>query len=245
MTARTPAGLLAAILATNPAQPLLTFYDDASGERTELSAVTLDNWVSKTANLLVDELGLGGEDAAAIALPPHWQTAAVLLGCWKAGLAVHHGRPGGGPGELVRAEVAFCAMDRLDEISAPETYGLSLAPMAMPLRDAPDSVSDYVLEVRKHGDFYSGPQADPAHPALTGLPGGGALSHAELTEKAYEHAASLGLTSEDRVLIAEPRRPLDWLLAPLAAGASVVLCRNADPAKLDARAESEKVTRRL
>ena len=35
----------------------MTHYDDATGERVELSATTLENWVSKTANLLQDELG--------------------------------------------------------------------------------------------------------------------------------------------------------------------------------------------
>jgi hypothetical protein len=41
----------------DPVRPLVTHYDDATGERVELSATTLENWVSKTANLLQDELG--------------------------------------------------------------------------------------------------------------------------------------------------------------------------------------------
>ena len=36
--------------------------------------------------------------------------------------------------------------------------------------------------------------------------------------------------------------PSDWLLAPLVAGASVVLCGNFDRANLPARAAAEKVT---
>ena len=36
--------------------------------------------------------------------------------------------------------------------------------------------------------------------------------------------------------------PLDWLLAPLAAGASTVLCGRLDPAALDARVTAERVT---
>src|SRR5215468_371295 len=70
--------------ATDPAQPLITWYDDATGDRAELSGATLANWVAKTANLLVDGGGLGPGDRAAVLLPPHWQTAAVLLGCWSA-----------------------------------------------------------------------------------------------------------------------------------------------------------------
>ncbi|NDU76176.1 TIGR03089 family protein, partial [Actinomadura sp. DSM 109109] len=42
--------------AGDPSRPLVTFYDDAAGERVELSARTFDNWVAKTANFLVDGL---------------------------------------------------------------------------------------------------------------------------------------------------------------------------------------------
>src|SRR3954447_10787830 len=75
----------------DPTTPLVTFYDDASGDRTELSGATVDNWVAKTANLLVDGAGRGPGDAAAVLLPPHWQTAAILLGAWAAGLAAELG----------------------------------------------------------------------------------------------------------------------------------------------------------
>ncbi|HET6211502.1 MAG TPA: TIGR03089 family protein, partial [Micromonosporaceae bacterium] len=40
--------LLARAVAAEPARPLITYYDDATGERTELSAATLANWVAKT-----------------------------------------------------------------------------------------------------------------------------------------------------------------------------------------------------
>ena len=50
----------------------------------------------------------------------------------------------------------------------------------------------------------------------------------------------------DRVLSVLPwRDPVDWvdgLLAPLAAGASLVLCANADRSELRHRAEAEHVT---
>jgi hypothetical protein len=35
---------------------------------------------------------------------------------------------------------------------------------------------------------------------------------------------------------------VDWLLAPLIAGASIVLCGDLDPAKVDSRVASEQVT---
>ncbi len=240
MADRTTISRLAAATAGDTG-PLLTFYDDATGERTELSGVTLANWVAKTANLLVDGLGLGTGDTAAVLLPAHWQTAAVLLGCWTAGLAVTH--------DSGTADVAFAAADRLSEADAPDVYGLALLPLAAPLRGTPPGVLDYVVEVRAHGDRYAGPPADPDAPALVGLPRGGALSHAALADRAVQRAAELELTSVDRLLAVDrpdaPLRPVDWLLAPLAARASVVLCRNVADDRLDAVAAAERVTRRL
>ncbi|HKV19317.1 MAG TPA: TIGR03089 family protein, partial [Mycobacterium sp.] len=72
--------LLDPIMNRDPVGPRITYYDDAKGERIELSTVTLANWAAKTANLLRDELGAGPGSRVAVLLPAHWQTAAVLLG---------------------------------------------------------------------------------------------------------------------------------------------------------------------
>jgi uncharacterized protein (TIGR03089 family) len=53
------AALLDDRLRNSPTAPAITYYDDATGERIELSAVTLANWAAKTGNLLRDELGMG------------------------------------------------------------------------------------------------------------------------------------------------------------------------------------------
>ena len=81
-----PVDLLRRELAAEPSRPLVTFYDDATGERVELSVKTFDNWVAKTANLLVDGLGVDAGARVALALPLHWQTAVWLYACWAAGL---------------------------------------------------------------------------------------------------------------------------------------------------------------
>ena len=86
--ARTFPELLAARLRTDPAQPLVTAYDDATGERTELSVTTYANWVSKTANLFIDELGLDPGDTVLLDLPSHWLVPVFLGAAWSAGLAV-------------------------------------------------------------------------------------------------------------------------------------------------------------
>ena len=67
----TPNTLTDAIFAAvaDHSRPLLTYYDDATGERTELSAITAANWAAKTANLVRDEFGLMPGDVVAVDLP--------------------------------------------------------------------------------------------------------------------------------------------------------------------------------
>ncbi|WP_433390206.1 TIGR03089 family protein [Micromonospora sp. KLBMP9576] len=223
------ARVFADVIATDPTRPLLTWYDDATGERTELSGATLANWVAKTANLLVDEVALAPGDVAGVALPPHWQTAAVLLGCWSAGLTVADT-----PGDV---DVLFAAAARLGEAdawSAGERYVLALDPFALPMREVPPGYADFVSHVRTHGDHFG--------PSGRGGPG-----DAELLARTRARAAELGISPGGRVLVdtAAYPDPVDWLLAPLTAGASAVLCANLDPSALPARASTEKVTRTL
>lgn len=205
-------------------RPLVTYYDDATGERLDLSGATLDNWVSKTANLLVDGLGLGPGDVAAVRLPPHWLTAAVLLGCWSAGLAVDLAGSDG------RA-VAFGTAD--SGLSADEVYALSLAPLGLPFRPGPPvGTLDYVIEIRPYGDHFQ-PRVEPTVAALAD-----GTSHAALV-------AGRPVVPAPRVLIDADRTPdpLDWLVAPLGSGATIVLCAHLDPARLDARLATERAVR--
>jgi uncharacterized protein (TIGR03089 family) len=221
-----------------PTTPLLTYYDDASGDRTELSGATLDNWVSKTANLLLDGVGLAPGDTVSVLMPPHWQTAAILLGVSAAGLAADLGdRPG-------PVDAVFTTPDQVTAAAVKATgdrYATGLLPLAMPLRSLPDGYQDYVLEVRNYGDHFGGAPISPDDAALAAPV---ALSHLAVLRTAGERAAELGVTEGDRVLVdarAYPD-PIDWLFAPLVAGASVVLCTNLDPAKLEARTGAEKVS---
>ena len=234
--ATTIPALLSNAIGDDPASPRITYYDMATGERTELSGATLDNWVAKTANLIVDGAGLGPGDTAGVDLPPHWQSAAVLLGCWAAGLAVTQ-RPG-------EVDVAFVAADRTGRAwRAGERYVLELAPMAVPMREVPAGWQDYVAEVRPHGDRFVPAVPVPADlPALTDH---GRLDQRAATGLAREHAAATSMGPGDRVLLDADALPdpVDWLLAPLAAGASVVLCRNGDEAARQRIRRDERVTR--
>jgi uncharacterized protein (TIGR03089 family) len=231
------AALLDPLLKRDPVGPRITYYDDATGERIEVSTVTLANWAAKTANLLRDELGAGPGSRVAVLLPAHWQTAAVLLGAWWIGAEVVFGRPDA-------ADIALCTADRLDEADAAagmgEVVALSLDPFGKPVPDLPIGVTDYATSVRVHGDQIVPERAPGA--ALSGR------SAAELLALAADSASEQALTDSDRVLSTAPWDTDDDLirnfLAVLSAGASLVQVTNADPAVLDRRCEMEKVTRR-
>src|ERR1035437_6176900 len=97
--------------------------DTATGERVEVSAITLANWAAKTANLLRDEMGVQPGDRVAVLLPAHWQTAAVLLGVWWCGAVVTDPAAPLAGG----ADVALCTAERLAEAEGgPEIAVLSL-----------------------------------------------------------------------------------------------------------------------
>ncbi|MFP5371277.1 MAG: TIGR03089 family protein, partial [Actinomycetes bacterium] len=129
-----PADLLTAAVARAGAAPLVTSYDDATGDRVELSAVTLANWVAKTANLLVDGLGAQPGDRVVMVLPPHWQTAVWLMACWSAGVVAEPLEPGVEPDPDAGPYFLAVAEEVLDmpEVSgglaagADEVVGLSL-----------------------------------------------------------------------------------------------------------------------
>jgi uncharacterized protein (TIGR03089 family) len=231
--APTVVAAFAAVTSTDPTRPFVTFYDDATGERTELSGATMANWVAKTANLLVDGLGLGSGDTAAVVLPAHWQTAAILLGCWSAGLTVSLDGDGQHP-------VAFVTADH--DVLAGETFALSLSPLALPFRPGPPpGTLDYSVEVRRYGDHFAalGPSGSaPARidPATVALASG--QTHRDLVAAALASSMPAG----GRVLIDADSAgsPIAWLVAPLICGASVVLCRNLDPSLVASRLARER-----
>lgn len=221
------------------ARPLITFYDDATGERIELSGVTTANWAAKAANLLRDECDVEPGTRVAVLLPAHWQTAAVLLAVWWCG------------GEVVvepdGADLVLCDADRVDlALAAAPANGvvaLSLDAFGKGLSGLPAGVVDFATEVRLHGDDFV-----PWAPVAGDAPAWAGSSVDEVLAVARARASELGLGAGDRVL-----STLDWtdsglvdgLLAVLAAGASLVQVRHADGSRLERKAESERTTTRL
>jgi uncharacterized protein (TIGR03089 family) len=226
-----PEALFAALVSTAPSRPFVTFYDEGSGERTELSVRSLANWVAKTHFLLSDELALGVGDCANVDLPVHWIAVPVLLGCWSAGLEVVTD-PGG-------AAVAFVAG------SAPsgpaDTYAVALDSAARGFGGAPPAgTSDYVAAVRPQPDAWPTVHS-PASPADAALDG---ASRADVVARARVRAAELGLATGARILVAHDDW-LDALLVPLALEGSLVIVRNAGPDVVARRAEQERVSQVL
>ena len=226
--------ILDPMLRADPVGPRITYYDDATGERIELSAVTLANWAAKTGNLLRDELAAGPASRVAVLLPAHWQTAAVLFGVWWIGAEVVL--------DGSAAEVALCTVDRIDDADATgagEVAVLSLDPFGRPAVDLPVGLTDYATAVRVHGDQIVA-ERHPG-PALDGR------SVDEVLAACQSSAAARGLTAGERVLSTTswdgPVELIDGLLAVLAIGGSLVQVANPDQAALPRRIETEKVTR--
>jgi uncharacterized protein (TIGR03089 family) len=231
----TPERQFSQLLAAEPSRPFVTYYDEASGERSELSAKSLANWVAKTHHLLTDELGLGVGDRALIALPLHWISVPALLGCLTAGLALV---PSGD------ADVAFVAPETLAAAGgACDVYAIAPSSAAVGFGgSAPAPALDYVTAVRPQEDKWPSVHM-PATPDDPCLPG---RSRGEVATR----ASDTGLAAGARVLATGTWTSVDdWietLLAPIAVGGSLVVVANcADEAVLERRAQQERVTARL
>ncbi len=229
------AAMLAERLRRDPARPAVTFYDDATGERVELSTATLDNWVAKTANLLVDTLGLAPGDKVAVDLPVHWSTAAILLAAWSAGAEVLLATDRAAGTVTSGIKVGFVAADRVDAAlasDADEVVALSLRPLGGRLAHPIAGVLDYAVELPGHGDHFRAPAPPAEQEALLRF-----TAHV---------AGAWGLGPSDRVLSTAPVDTavglVAGLLGPLAVGASVVLCRHLDTTLLPRRIAAERVT---
>lgn len=244
MTASTVPALIAGLLRNDPARPLVTFYDDATGERVELSVKTFENWVAKTANLLQGELSADPGEHVALWLPTHWQTAVWVCAAAACGVVV-----GDGPHAQTPVDVAVCGPESLAAARASgarEVVALSLRPMGQGFGgDLPDGATDYAREVLGQGDSFL-PLAAPDGDAAFLVSAEGSLSQRELLERARARADDLGLHPAGRLLTdANPAHEsglVGGLLAAMVTGGSVVLTRNADPAAVDGRAAQEQVT---
>ncbi len=222
-------------------RPLVTFYDDAIGERLEFSRRTFDNWVAKTSNLLVDGLGVRPGGTVVLDLPLHWQTAVLLFSAWNTGQRVVIG-PRGELGAAAEEGVWVTDTPSSAPTWADEVLGLSLDAFGAPLPDAPGWVTDYAVEVRAYGDRFTA--YSPSDPVLSVSKA--TFTRSRLDQETQGFIGRHGLGADDRTLTTGEYRTAEnlvaGLLAPLSAGGSVILCRNLDDDLIRHRIETEHVT---
>lgn len=236
--------LVDAALREDAARPLVTFYDDATGERVELSVTTYANWVAKTASLLQDELDVERGARVLVDLPTHWLGAVWLGACWTLGAAVTTDA-----GEEPSVDLVVCGPD------APQRYvgGAPGAPVvALSLRplggrfteDLPEGVVDYGAVVLAQPDAFVA--YDPVTPDDAAWErDGAASSQRDLLREAAEHPV---LEAGGRLLT--DRNPcsaegVHTLLSPLLLGGGTVWVAHPDEASWQRRYDEEKATAEL
>jgi len=222
-------------LRSDAGRPFVTFYDDATGERVELSVTTYANWVAKVSSLLVEELELERGQTLCVDLPVHWLGPVFLGAAWTVGLVVDDAEP----------DAVVCGPDGLERW-APRTDELpvlacSLLPLGVRFADPlPVGVHDVGVEVWSQPDAFTA--WDPPGPDDLALPG---VRQGELWRAA---AAGSLLTDGGRLLSeANPASPpgIATFTEPLVRGGSLVLVTHAGPGRLEATAAAERVTARF
>jgi uncharacterized protein (TIGR03089 family) len=245
-------GLLSTALARDGARPFVTFYDDATGERVELSVTTFDNWVAKTANLLVDDLAVEPGARIVVDLPLHWQTAVWLCAAWAAGAVPVVGTA---PGAAARddVDVVVCGPELPEPLPRrADVVALSLRPLggrfAAPL---PSGVLDYAAEVAGHGDRFAPRQAPAGGAEVVLIVGDDEITVDTLLAESRRLAEAWAMSAGGRLLTdLEPGTTAGvaaLVTTALVTDGSTVLVRNADAdaARTEARVDAEHVTARV
>jgi uncharacterized protein (TIGR03089 family) len=248
-----PPELLRRLVASDPGRPRITVYDDTEsatrGERVELSARVLANWVAKAANLLQDDLDLGPGTLVVLDLPPHWRTLYWALAVWSVGgcVEVPQRRTGDAAGvptgpddaeDVVARGADLVVTDAVDVASgADEAVLVTLAALARSASGpVPPRAVDEARELATHGDVF-GAWDEPA-------PDDAALRSAAGTTT-YDTLVPVGSGVPERVhtVTADTVEFLRHALEAWAGDGSLVLTRGrpADDV-LRARLESEGVT---
>ncbi|GAA1710507.1 hypothetical protein GCM10009809_03560 [Isoptericola hypogeus] len=240
------------VLVADPGRPRLTWYGDMS-ERVELSGAVLVNWVSKTVNLLVEEMDAAPGSVVVVDLPVHWRSVVWALAAWRCGATVVV--PDGGPADAPVGTPDVVVTTRPRAWADAHRGGADLVAVALPALarrfdgDLPPGAFDAAAAVMTYGDVISwAPDADPERVALE-APGAAGVAFAHLLGV---DADAPGAGGGERLLVAGDRPAgavLRHLLAAWAADGSVVLASadtadelRADPARLARLRETERVT---
>lgn len=234
----TPAEVLAAMLGSDPAGPRVTFYDDTpgptQGERIELSAKVLANWVNKAANALQEEWDIAPARRVRLALPPHWRSLYWALAVWSVGATVVLDDD---------ASDEACDLVVTDDatVAAASTGPTVLVTLAALARGASNPVPlgamDEARELSTYADQFSPwEEPDPGDAALSDK--GTDTAYGDVVpERSWARGVRIHTSTDDL------RTALELALAAWAAGGSVVLSRGPEPVTGRAgRLASEGVT---
>ena len=243
---RTPTALLRQLVAADPGRPRVTVYDDTDtdtrGERIELSARVLANWVAKAANLLRDDLDAGPGTIVRLDLPPHWRTLYWAFAAWSVGACVEvppSRVTEGGPGAVTASRTPDVVVtDAVDvAAAADEAVLVTLAALARSASSPlPPGVVDDARELATHGDVFDGAgEPGGTEPALRA--GGRVATYDDLL------AEPVGAPQRVHTATTDTAAFLRLALTTWAAGGSLVVTRG-DPgaAALAARLAAEGVT---
>lgn len=174
------AGLLRG-LAADPGRPRLTWYGEA-GERTELSGHVLDNWVTKTTNLLVQEFGAGPGTMVLLDLPVHWRTVVWAFAAWRCGacVAVTADPPPGVAHDVLVTHRPEEAEHLAEGAGSADVVAVALPALARRFEGTlPPGAVDAASAVMTYGDVLTWiAEADTSRRAL--LTSQGRVSHAKL-----------------------------------------------------------------
>ena len=203
------------------ARPFLTYYDESTGERVELSGVTAANWVAKTSNFLVDDLEAAPGTRIRLGLPSHWLRFVWVLSCWSVGAAVVD----------ADADIGLSGPDL--EADEPVRVAASLRPLGGRFAEPPAGFLDLGAEVPPHGDVFVA--LDPPMPDTLALDlDGRRVTQAELTTSTEPSAERLLVESGPLA------RDIDLLVAAGLGGGSLVVVANGSADVLARLAEQER-----
>lgn len=224
---------------TAGAQPLITYYAEPGGVRTELSATSFSNWVDKTTGLLVDEILIEPGQTVRLDLlrtaPGHWVTLVWVAAAWRARCAVT-------VEPEIDAAVEVVGPDQANDDAGPvERVACSLHPLGLGFAESlPVGVIDFGVEVRAQPDSFAGPWPSAADPAWIDEAG---------TRTQRDVLGSVSDTPARRTLIdpADPAGPwesvVECLLTPVSSSGSVVITVGADADRRSQIAETERIDR--
>lgn len=229
--------MLSHLLADDPASPRLTVYNEADGTRMDFSAQTTENWASKIANFLREELDLDESSVILCDLPVSWHTAMIALGALAAGISVRFATDDTAADRAAadtttdsgaEPAVFFTSAEKVSEyanhgdvvVVTNDPFGRGLEEMGEPV---PECAIDFGPTVRFYGDFYPGPTRP--------------LAEIVRPTSDAQRLLSTGWTDWDSFT--------RQVLSPLAAGGSaVVVAGMASTDRLAEIAENEKITAR-